>query len=112
MKPNSEWLAEWYQHRGDLDSSIDLLCDRLDTQLSAGDFAQVDDLLRTIDLEQLGTTLLIALLAFTVAAQHKLMARAAFYDRVEQRLQLLAPTRVDELLKGLRYAEETSRDRS
>ena len=98
MQTNSEWLPEWYT----TDDAVYKLFTRVDDQLLDGDFAQVDDLILTVDLEQLDTTRIVALLSITAAARHKLIHRADFVTRVEQRLLVLAPDRIDGLMKGLR----------
>jgi len=94
---NSLWLLDWYRCAEETDSAIDMLFRRVDNQLLAGRFVCVDELLCLVDLERLSISLLLAVLTITAAGRPP-----AFYERAEQRLQQLAPDRVEALLKGLR----------
>jgi len=97
------WLAHLYilVDEGHIDQSIDVLYDRVDDLLLAGDFGTVDNLLGIIDLDRLDSYLLIGMLSITLAAASKLPSRPEFVEKVRGRLTLLAPDRVGRLLKGL-----------
>jgi hypothetical protein len=98
------WLNEFYElakiNKNDL--GMDLLFDNVDEMLCDGKFKEVDDLLETMDLSILNTTLLIGLLSITSAAKNKLKNRASLVQRIEEIFKVTDPERVDRLLKGLR----------
>lgn len=98
------WLDEVYAFvdQDDNESAIDLLFERIDDHLDAGEFGTVDGLLRTIDLSRLNITLITGVLSITTAARSALPERAAFVTRAENRLRELAPDRLERLMRGLR----------
>jgi hypothetical protein len=87
------------QHR--VDDATNILFERMDELLSAGKFQLCDDLLRSIDLQRLDTNLVVAVLSITLVAADHLPYRQRFVERAVQRLEHLAPERVDRLLDGL-----------
>jgi len=98
------WLDEVYSlvARDHVDEAIDILFRNVDELLTAGAFDRCNDLLRTIDLKRLDTHLLVGLATITLPAASELSFRSALLARIETRLKLLAPERVDRLLAGLR----------
>ena len=104
MSPLPAWLAEIYGHvqRSQPDSAIDVLFAEFDDLLSGGDFAAADDVLTGLDLYRLDTSLLVGALSISAAASEHLPGRGRFVERVEARLQQLAPGRVERLMSGLR----------
>lgn len=75
--------------------------------LRAGQFGVVDDLLMYGNLERMPVIVMLAYLAATFTARHELKQRAAFFERVEQRLQVIEPERAKSLLKGLCGSDES-----
>ena len=80
---------------------IDWIYNTVDDLLLAGKFAEVDTMLRDVDLETLGIAEMLSYLTITLYATEKLHDRAAFYDRVRARLLVVDPSRADGLLRGL-----------
>lgn len=103
MPKTFAWLPQLYQlvAAGRTTKAIDLLFGKVDSLLCAGSFEEIDALLRTIEVDCLDTTLLVGVLSITVSAKNHLRDRAALAKRIEQRLKLLAPDRIDRLLTGL-----------
>lgn len=98
------WLDRVYSlvASGETDDAVDLIFDFVDDRLLEGDAARVDDLLVTTDVKRLDTTLMLAVLSITKPASDQLCNRAAFLRRVEARLRLEEPERMERLLSGLR----------
>lgn len=63
---------------------------------------QCELLLKSVDLDRLDTNLLVGLLSITLERATELPSRTSLVRAVEQRLLVLAPSRVDGLLQGLR----------
>jgi hypothetical protein len=87
---------------GQTDRALDLLFDRVDDLLFAERLDECDALLVDLDLERLDPALLVGVLSITFQARRVLLCRAGLVDRVEARLLVLVPDRIDALLKGLR----------
>ena len=98
------WLATLYDlvDQDSIDPAIDLLFDHINDLLFEDRAADCDGLLQQIDVARLDTNLLVSLLSVTSPARAVLPSRTALVERVERRLNLLAPTRVARLLSGLR----------
>jgi hypothetical protein len=100
----TNWLPEVYTlvAEGRNDAAIDRVFGEIDDLLLGGAFSAVDDILLEVELAKLNTTLLVGFLTITFAAKTRLFGREDFVRRVEQRLLVLAPDRIDGLLRGLR----------
>lgn len=92
--------------RAHMEYMTDLLFDTIDDMLLAGEFGEVDELLREMPLQALVPELIVVLLSSTKAAAEHLPSRADLYRRSRERLELLCKdgneeTFVSELLDGL-----------
>lgn len=98
------WLEDLYKlsHCGADDEGADLIFDTIDDLLQERRFSQCDEALQAVDVERLTIALMVALLSITVSAKEVLRERANLADRIERRLRLVAPERLEGLLKGLR----------
>ena len=98
------WLDTVYSlvARGAPDDAIDVLFDHVDDLLITGEFRRCNDLLHAVDLARLDTDLLVALLSITLPAAPHLRDRPWLVQRVEKRLQEIAPDRIEGLMRGLR----------
>lgn len=97
------WLEEIYQLcESNTDKGIDLLFSKIDELLLKEDFELCDDILCTIDLQKLNTSMLLGLLSITFTAADKLPYRSKLITNIEAILKVLEPARVENLLKGLR----------
>lgn len=98
------WLDTVYSlvARGKPDDAIDVLFDRVDDLLIAGEFPRCNDLLHAVDLARLDIDLLVALLSITLRAAPHLPDRPWLVQRVEKRLREIAPDRIEGLMRGLR----------
>jgi hypothetical protein len=74
---------------------------RVDEQLNAGRFADVERDLAAVDVATLPVVLLLAWLSITHAAKEHLPGRDAFADAVKTRLEREDPERAEDLLRGL-----------
>jgi hypothetical protein len=83
------------------DAAGDLILHHVDEWMLAGNFDACDKLLSALDLERLDAYAVVVLLAATICAKDKLVLRAIFVEHAKERLQVLAPDRVEELMKGL-----------
>jgi len=98
------WLPDVYSlvDRREYETAGDLLFDKVDDLLSAGDLRRCDEMLQMVDVKRLDTNLMISFLAVTLAAKLELPSRAALVRRIEAKLEELAPERVESLLRTLR----------
>lgn len=98
------WLEILYSHvhNGNRESAGDLLFERIDDLLCDELFQDADNTIRTIDVGRLDSYALVGLLSVTYAARRELPSRAPMVRRIEARLAVVAPGRVEELMAGLR----------
>ncbi len=82
-------------HRRALDRLYDL-ADEL-----SGDTKLYDSLLQGVDVNAMGSHLLVGLLTISRPDRDHLPSRNALVERVRERLQVLAPGRVEKLLTGI-----------
>jgi len=68
----------------DTEAALDALFDAVDTALLAGRFRECDRALASVHVSEWPTDLLIGLLSITLAASHKLPARAAIVERTRR----------------------------
>lgn len=105
-------IAKIYSIADD-DEAIDAILTECNDLFCAGDFEACDFFLTLINVEDLNTVRLIALLAATLPAADKLKSRAALYEKIEARLRVTeAPERVERLLRGLRSAGKAQHERA
>ena len=104
MSEVGTWLETVYMMdlTGDHDKAIDIVFDRIDDMLCAGDFAGVDGIIDGVDLGRLSTGLIIGLLSITLAAGDQLSRRESLVARAERWLTMVESERVVELMDGLR----------
>ena len=93
--------AERLARRGNIDAAIDLIYDRADEMLLAGQFDQLNDILYLAQPGRLSVDVLLGVLTITLSARSKLPARAHFYREAEQTLRARNEY-TDSLLTGLR----------
>ncbi len=70
----------------DLDGATDRIFDSIDRLLCDGQFDVCDEILRTVDVEKLPTTLMRSFLSITAPAKQKLPSRSALYVKIEQKM--------------------------
>ena len=86
------------------DRAIDLINDRLDDLMLAGDFVQCDAIVREIDSEKLSAETLIAILTLTRAAAKHLPSRVNLFDKAQTRIAtLLGRDRTQRILENLKF---------
>lgn len=100
---NSEVLEELYGLvDGDsIDLALDLLIERTDDLLSAGEFDQCNSLLIALDPSRLDTNLCVGALSATRRAREHLSSRGGLVRLIRGRLRELAPDRTARLLENL-----------
>ena len=84
------------------DDAIDEIFSAVNSHFMGGTFSACDEALSNLDLDRLDADILIALLSATLPGAVKLKERPRLLSRVESRLRLLAPDRIERLLAGLR----------
>jgi hypothetical protein len=86
----------------DADDAVDFIYAEVDQHLRDGAFADVQDLLRALDLAKLDVVHMLAIASITRAAREQLDdARTDYLGRLRRRLAEVDPDRVEELLSGL-----------
>jgi hypothetical protein len=99
------WVDEMYSLIGQehFEQAIDILFEKIDDLLLAGEMRSCNDLLRTLDLNRMrDSRMLLGLLSITRAAASELEYRRIIVTRVEVLLRKTHPERVGRLLSGLR----------
>lgn len=86
---------------GKTDLAADMIFDRVDDLLCAGQFQEVDALLERIDVEQLDITACLCFLSVCLRAEPHLAAWPGMVQRVAARVRTLAPDRYERLMRGL-----------
>ncbi len=81
----------------DTDDALDLLYDRVDRLLTAGDFSAVETAIDALDPTRLDVVTALGVLTITLPVAERLPLRSKFADRV----RALDPGRADDLLAGL-----------
>lgn len=95
-----DWLAESYALSGD--DALDLIFERVDDALLAGEFDRVDAVLDAVKLDKLDSALVVGFLSVTRAAKSKLARRGVFVVRARARLlDLGCADRINQLMSGL-----------
>jgi hypothetical protein len=100
--PASLWMPDVLisAENGRRDRAFKYIFDEMDKLLRNGDFEVCNRRLETLDVQNLSPDLLVAFLTITLPAHEHLLARPAFYARVEKRLAD-EPDK-DKLLSGLK----------
>jgi hypothetical protein len=83
-------------------AALDIMFYEIDSLCLAGKFSDVDVLIKTVDLKQLNTTLMIGLLCITKCATLELLERENSVKLIEQRLNITEPNRVEKLIGRLK----------
>ena len=99
-----EWLSDLYMlvAENKIDPAINLLFDKIDDLLCAGEFATVDQIIQVIDLTRLDSNLLVGLLSITYAASDKLKKRDWLVSEIEKQLYRIVPERAHRLVERRR----------
>lgn len=98
------WLEQVYTlcAEGKFNPALYLVLNELDELLHERDVARCDAILAAADVGQMPVEVRMAFLMGTFRARTALRARKGFLDRVETRLRLETPDRVEALLATLR----------
>jgi hypothetical protein len=83
-------------------AALDIMFYEIDSLCLAGKFSDVDVLIKTVDLEQLNTTLMTGLLCITKCAAPELLERENLVKLIEQRLNITEPDKLGNLIKRLK----------
>lgn len=100
MHEESSWLSTLYDLEDE--PAADMVFDEIDTLLSSREFLKCDKILQVIDVDRLNTSILISFLSATLPAKNILSNRPGLVQRIEKRLSIAEPFRVNNLLKTLR----------
>ncbi|MCA9182226.1 MAG: hypothetical protein KDA51_12260 [Planctomycetales bacterium] len=98
------WLPTVYSLVGQAreEEAADIVFEKIDDLLCAGQFRRCDELLQMVDVKRLDTKVMLSFLAITLAAKDKLPGRRSLVQHVENRLKVLIPDRAKSLLAPLR----------
>ena len=92
--------AQRLADQGKIDSALDLIYERADEMLLAGEFTALNEIIAGLSADKLTIDVLLAVLTISLPAKSKLPARSLFYLSVEQQLQERGEFR-EGLLTGL-----------
>ena len=98
-----DWLEAMYKFVEQESSAdaLDILFDKMDSLMCAGEFALCDEILTEIDVKRLNITVTLGVLAITWAGKSHLKQRDQYFQRAKDHIIELDPDRAEELLKGL-----------
>lgn len=98
-----EWVEDAIvlEQGGRIHTAMDIIFENFDTLHQAGKFAESDAALASIDVDRLGSFLIVAILGITRLAAKHLPSRPAFVARARAKLHAERPDDVDRLLSGL-----------
>lgn len=86
----------------ELEEATDLLFEKIDDLLLEGKFEEVDEHLLKFRLEELSIELLIGILSITWQAKELLKNRQAVFNKIREIIEIKEPSRIKELLSGLK----------
>lgn len=96
-----EKIQELTEQRAE-EALLDLIYDRLDDLLVAGDFDSCDAILAAVEVARLDPVGMVGFLTITLPARERLPSRAALVTRAREALSQRRPqNEVDALLRGL-----------
>lgn len=78
-----------------------IIFNEIDDLCLNGEFSEVDNILKEVDVTKLNISNMVAFLAITLQARNFLKERINYFKRVKSRLEEIDPERIDNLLKGL-----------
>jgi hypothetical protein len=78
--------AQRLASQGKIDAALDLIYDRADEMLLAGELEALDALIEGLDVEQLSVDVLLGVLTITLPAKDKLTTRKEFFESVQRSL--------------------------
>lgn len=84
-----------------IEIASDLIMQHVDEWMWHDMFGLCDTLLVTTDVERLDTYTIVIILSSTICAKERLPSRKYFVELAEARLKILAPDRIEGLMKGL-----------
>jgi len=98
------WLPTVYSLVGQAreEEAADIVFEKIDDLLCAGQFRRCDELLQMVDVKRLDVKVMLSFLAITLAAKDELRGRVSLLQHVENRLKVLMPDRAESLLAPLR----------
>lgn len=99
-QPIDEWVENIYDN--DDDRAMDILFDHVDDMFLEGKFIECDSILQSIDLDRLSSTMLVGVMSIMHAARDKLPSHKNILSKIESRLKILCPDRIDALMNGFR----------
>ena len=99
---HSEDWWDAFRNESNEERAIDFIFQCFDDLFRNSYFVTADSMLKEIDVAQLNTTRLCAVLAATLPAKDKLPSRGALVARVETKFKHDEPARVARLMQGLR----------
>jgi hypothetical protein len=91
------WADLYEMAARDTDDAIDVLYDRVDSMLTAGDWAATEAAVQALDEQRLDVALLVAAISITRPAAERLPSRLKLIARLRE----VEPTRAERLLQGL-----------
>ena len=87
---------------GDMDAAGYRIFDFLDRVLLDGFYAVCDDILTSVDVEELDTKLMRSFLSITAPAKKRLLSRAALYKKIERKMiHLKGPEKTRRIIGNL-----------
>ena len=78
--------AQRIAEQGKVDSALDLIYERADEMLLAGEFSPLNKIISDLSVDNLTIDVLLAVLTISLPAKSKLPARSSFYLSVKQKL--------------------------
>jgi hypothetical protein len=75
------------EEKGNIDTALDLLYDKIDAKLKAGQLGEIDMFLQKLNVAILSLDLLLGILTASLPARYKLPPRGVFYKKVEEVLK-------------------------
>jgi len=102
--------AQRLESKGLVAQGIDIVFKEVDARLRAGNFDECDALLKTLDVSQLSTRMIMGLLSITFAASSELRFRRHFFSAARRELKSRGkdPNRLIGGLRGRRAANGTN----
>ena len=93
-----EKLKQDIDNAKNIDSKLDFIFDCIDDMLIAGEFSEVNEIIKKVDINKYDISLLLGFLTITLSAKNKLPYRSEFFMNVKNSYH---KNDVNEMFSGL-----------
>lgn len=94
------FLERLYGWSDSIERELDFILATFDDLFCEGSFSRVNQILKSIEVDKLDTSILIGFLSFSCCARDELEFYDSFVSLVEEHLKVIEPDRWERLMRG------------